>query len=87
MVGPNFKEPSTEWQASQAIFVNRSKPFDSGELAANELGLFEFPQPDIKRKIASRMMQNLICKESMRIGDGNFISPAISRRSYSPKCS
>ena len=50
MVGPNFKEPSTEWQASQAIFVNRSKPFDSGELAANEAGLLDLPHPDINRK-------------------------------------
>ena len=55
-MGPNFKDPSTEWQALQAIRLNISIPFDSGELAANVSDLFDLPQPVIKRTKEQRMM-------------------------------
>ena len=37
MDGPNFKEPSIEWHALQAILLKISKPFDSGDPILNFL--------------------------------------------------
>ena len=61
-MGPLFKDPSTEWQALQAIRLNISNPFDSGELAVNESDLLDLPHPDIKRKKETSMMCNVVCK-------------------------
>ena len=68
IVGPSFRDPSTEWQALQAILLNISRPFDSGESSANESDLCELLHPPIKSSKEKKMIRNLICKELVNRG-------------------